>query len=252
MKTDKLETLVNTYKLVKDGIPDLQKLTRYALTYHATAIEGCSLTKDQVHSLVESDLPARNKPFIEHQIVMNFYKALIFTLDQAKEGTLLSEALIRKIGELVVKNTSSLSVAPEHLSPTSGEYLLLRAFSNQRPPYYREQVPGLMKTLINDVNDRISAVRTFRQKSELALELHYRFASIHPFADGNGRTALLLMNYLLALFDLPIFYVLDVRSAAYFEALEEAWTNDDILVFYDFMYYQYQKFIGREVKSMEE
>ena len=82
----------------------------------------------------------------------------------------------------------------------------------------------------------------------LAFELHYRFVSIHPFADGNGRTTRLLMNYVLTMFDLPIFYVFKGCRIPYIQALKRARETDNPVVFYNFMYRQYLKFIEKELK----
>ena len=95
----------------------------------------------------------------------------------------------------------------------------------------------------------MGTVKTFDQKCELAFEAHYRLVSIHPFADGNGRTSRLLMNYLLVMFDLPIFYVFKSSSISYIQALERARETDNDEVFYQFMYRQYQKFIEKELKN---
>jgi Fic family protein len=113
------------------------------------------------------------------------------------------------------------------------------------------KVPVLMQTLVSEINDKIDQVQTFGQKCELAFDLHYRFVSIHPFADGNGRTSRLLMNYILAIFELPIFYVFKSSRIVYIQALEKARAADDITVFHDFMYRQYQKFLERDLKMIE-
>ena len=99
-----------------------------------------------------------------------------------------------------------------------------------------------MKTLVSEINTKIETVKTFRQKCELAFEMHYRFVSIHPFADGNERTTRLLMNYILAMFDLPI----KSSRIAYIQALERARETGNPAVFYNFMYRQYQKFIEKK------
>ncbi|MDR1021947.1 MAG: Fic family protein [Prevotellaceae bacterium] len=252
-KTSKLEMLVSQYRQAMQGQVDLQKFTCYALTYHSTAIEGSTLTEGQVYSLLDLDIPAKNKPFTEQQMVVDHQKALIFTLNGAKERATLTETLIRQIGALVVKNTGSIyNTALGTFDSTRGEYRLLNVFAGTRGFPDSVKVPALMKTLVSEVNDKIGKVQTFDQKCELAFELHYRFVSIHPFADGNGRTSRLLMNYILALFDLPIFYVFKSSRIPYIQALEKARTTDNITVFYDFMYKQYQKFLERDLKIIEK
>jgi Fic family protein len=252
-RINKLETLVNKYRLAMQGQINLQKFTYYALTYHSTAIEGSTLTEGQVYNLLDLDMPAKNKPFTEQQMVIDHQKALIFTLNEAKERTTLTEPLIQQIGALVVKNTGSIySTALGTFDSTLGEYRLLNVYAGARRFPDSAKVPALMKTLVCEINDKIGKIQTFSQKCELAFELHYRFVSIHPFADGNGRTSRLLMNYILAIFELPIFYVFKSSRISYIQALEKARTANNTVVFYNFMYKQYQKFLEKDLKTIEE
>ncbi|MDR1348373.1 MAG: Fic family protein [Prevotellaceae bacterium] len=251
-KINKLETLVNEYKQAMQEQVDLQKFTCYAITYHSTAIEGSTLTEGQVYDLLDLDMPAKNKPFTEQQMVIDHQKALVFTLNEAKKHLPLTENLIRQIGALVMKNTgSAYNTALGTFDSTRGEYRLLNVFAGARRFPDSPKVPALMKTLVSEINDKIKNVQTFKQKCELAFELHYRFVSIHPFADGNGRTSRLLMNYVLAMFDLPIFYVFKSSRISYIQALEKARATDNITVFHDFMYKQYQKFIEKDLKQTQ-
>jgi Fic family protein len=245
-KINKLETLVTVYRQKMQGQVDLEKFTYYAVTYHSTAIEGNTLTEGQVYNLLDLDMPARNKPFTEQQMVIDHQKALIFTLNRAKERASLTEMLIREIGALVVKNTgSAYSTALGEFDSTKGDYRLLNVFAGARSFPDSTKVPALMKTLVAEINTKIPAAKTFSQQCELAFELHFRFVSIHPFADGNGRTSRLLMNYILAMFDLPVFYVFRSSRISYIQALEKARTSGNIGVFNEFMYRQYRKFLEK-------
>jgi Fic family protein len=111
-------------------------------------------------------------------------------------------------------------------------------------------VPALMKTLVNDIIKRQAEAKTFGAKCETAFYTHYQFVSIHPFADGNGRTSRLLMNYLLTVFDLPVFFVFKSNRISYIQALERAREMENLQVFYDFMFRQYQKFLETEIKKV--
>ncbi len=247
---NKLENLISEYKRVMQGQVDLEKMTYFAVTYHSTAIEGSTLTEGQVYNLLDLDMPAKNKPFSEQQMVIDHQKALIFTLNKAKEHTPITETLIKEIGALVVKNTGNIyNTALGTFDSGRGDYRLLNVFAGSRRFPDSSKVPALMKMLVSEINAQIDKVKTFSQKCELAFEIHYRFVSIHPFADGNGRTTRLLMNYILAMFDLPVFYVFKSSRIAYIRALERARETDNPAVFYDFMYRQYQKFIEKGLKN---
>ncbi|MDR2206922.1 MAG: Fic family protein [Flavobacteriaceae bacterium] len=247
---NKLEKLISEYRRIMQGQVDLAKLTGYAITYHSTAIEGSTLTEGQVYNLLDLDIPAKNKSFSEQQMVIDHQKALVFTLNKAKNKTPITEILIKEIGAMVMKNTGAIyNTALGTFDSTQGDYRLLNVFAGARRFPDTSKVPTLMKTLVREINEKLKSAKTFVQKCEPAFELHYRFVSIHPFADGNGRTSRLLMNYILVMFDLPIFYVFKSSRISYIQALERARETGNPAVFYNFMYRQYQKFIEKELKK---
>ncbi len=248
---NKLENLISEYKRVMQGQVDLAKFTNYAITYHSTAIEGSTLTEGQVYNLLDLDIPAKNKPFTEQQMVIDHQKALVFAINKAKEHSPITEDLIKELAALVMKNTgSSYNTVLGSFDSTKGDYRLLNVFAGARRFPDSSKLPELMKTLVREINDKINPALTFKDKCELAFEIHYRFVSIHPFADGNGRTSRLLMNYILTMFDLPIFYVFKSSRIAYIQALERAREAENPTIFYNFMFRQYQKFIEKELKAV--
>jgi len=245
-----LETLVAAYKKVMQGELNLGKLTCYAITYHSTAIEGSTLTEGQVYNLLDLDVPAKNKPFSEQQMVIDHQKALIYTINKAKEKQPFTETFIKETGAMVVKNTGTIyNTALGTFDSTKGEYRLLNVFAGARRFPDSSKVPALMKTFCKEINEKIADIQTFEEICKLAFEVHYRFVGIHPFADGNGRVSRLLMNYVLAMFDLPIFYVFRSSRISYIQALEKARNANNINYFYDFMFGQYKKFINKEINN---
>jgi Fic family protein len=248
---NKLEKLVADYRQATRGQVDLKKYTYYAITYHSTAIEGSTLTEGQVYNLLDQDIPAKNKSFTEQQMVIDHQKALVYTLNTAKEKQPLTEELIQTIGGMTVKNTGSVyNTALGTFDSTKGDYRLLNVFAGVRRFPDSTKVPDLMKSFVEEVNKLFVEASTFKEKCEAAFYAHFQFVSIHPFADGNGRTSRLFMNYILAVFDLPIFYVYKSSRVSYIQALERARETGNITVFYNFMFGQYRKFLEKEIKAV--
>jgi len=244
----RVEILVKEYERLMKGQIDIKKYTFYSISYHSTAIEGSTLTESQVFDLLENDIPAKNKPFTHHLMVLDHHKAFEYVLQCAKTKEPFSEKLIQKISGMVLQNTGSVyNVAIGTFDSSKGDLRLLnvRAGSRSFPDY--KKVPALLKPLYSEVKKGMTTAKTFREKCELAFHLHFRFVSIHPFADGNGRTSRLLMNYVLACFDLPTFFVFKENRIAYINALEKARNKEDETVFYDFMFKQYEKFLKTEI-----
>ena len=248
---DKLQDLIFEYQRIMQGQVDLRKFTYYAVTYHSTAIEGSTLTEGQVYNLLDLDMPAKNKPFSEQQMVIDHQRALVFTLNKASEEEQITEIFIKEIGGMVVKNTGSIyNTATGSFDSTKGDYRLLNVHSGARyfPNY--QKVPELMNDFCKEVNEKTAGAKTFQEKCEAAFEAHFKFVSIHPFVDGNGRTSRLLMIYILEKFDLPIFYVYKSNRLSYIQSLEKARETNNRTGFYDFMYRQYQKFLESEIKKV--
>jgi len=255
VKTDiytRIEQLAKEYKRLMVGQVDVKKYTYYSISYHSTAIEGSTLTESQVFDLLDSDLPAKNKPFSHHLMVIDHHNALEYVLKYAEKKQPVTQEFIQTVAGMVVKNTGSVHhVAVGSFDSTKGDLRLLavRAGSRYFPNY--QKVPELLKKLCAETRTEMQKVNTFRETCELAFRLHFRLVSIHPFVDGNGRTSRLLMNYILAHFDLPPFFVFKENRTAYIHALEHSRENDDETIFYKFMFRQYEKFFKKEISGIE-
>jgi len=248
---NKLEKLVADYVQATCGQVDMKKFTYYAITHHSTAIEGSTLTEGQVYDLLDQDMPAKNKPFTEQQMVIDHQKALVYTLNNANMKKSLTEQFIQEIGGMVVKNTGSIyNTALGTFDSTRGEYRLVNVHAGSRTFPNYSKIPALMKSFVGEANKQIAEAKTFQQKCEAAFYAHFQFVSIHPFSDGNGRTSRLIMNYILAVFDLPVFYVYKSNRISYIQSLEKSRETDNIKHFYSFMFGQYKKFLEKEIKAI--
>ncbi|MDR2963469.1 MAG: Fic family protein [Bacteroidales bacterium] len=248
----KVELLAKEYKRLMVGQVDLKKYTNYSISYHSTAIEGSTLSENQVFDLLDCDIPAHNKSFYDHLMVLDHHHALEYVKKQAKAKQLLTMNLVQTIGGMVMKNTGSEhTVAIGSFDSSKGDLRLFAVHAGSRyfPNY--QKVPVLLQELINETNEALQNVTTFREKCELAFHLHFCFVSIHPFADGNGRTSRLLMNYILEYFKLPPSFVFKENRTAYINALENARENEDETIFFKFMWKQYEKFLTHEIETIE-
>lgn len=230
---------------------DHDKYTYYAITHHSTAIEGSTLTEKQSVNLLEYGQTAGKKPIQDHFMVLDYFTALKFTLNLAKEKKPLTVSLIQSIASQVKTNTG------ETVNTISGTYYTAKSdfrtgtvrAGNRTFPDFRK-VPAMVKQLCEQTNEEIKKVKTFEEKCNLAFKVHFDFVSIHPFGDGNGRTSRLLMNYIQAIFNLPLSIVFKQDRIKYAEALESARNKEDIAIFYRFMYEQYQKFLKSEIDQL--
>lgn len=174
-------------------VPMLDSLRRTALllsTHFSTQIEGNKLSPLQVEEVLEGGgrFPGRERDEAE---VRNYYKALEFVLAHASKRGLLTEQVIRTIHGLVLSGRKTLTPYRDGQNVirdgrTGGMVYL--------PPEAKD-VPALMKALISWLNEQLR--RNELPAPVIAGLAHYQFATIHPYYDGNGRTARLLTTLIL-------------------------------------------------------
>jgi len=229
--------------------PDLKKISEYAITYHSTAIEGSSLTKNEVVELLDIGKLAKNRDFMHNLMVYDHHQALQFIVEAAQRKETITEKQICEISAMVMKNTGAqYKTTAGNFDASKGEYRLIGVHAGKRTfPDYRK-IPALMKNLINYIESE-QAQQTV-DTLILSFEVHFRFVNIHPFVDGNGRIARLLMNYILAYYDLPMLVVSKSDRLKYIDTLYQAQENGHIFSFYNFMIRQYIKFLKYEITTI--
>ena len=245
-----LSELVKRYKSLSKSEPNLKRYSQYAITYHSTAIEGSTLTEHEVLDLLDMGKPAKNREFVYNLMVFDHDNALKFVLEEAKNKTPITETLIKEISARVMKNTGDEYKTPlEKFDSSKGDYRLIGVHAGRKTfPDYKK-VPKLMKEFVEFI--KAEQAKKEINVFSLAVEVHYRFVSIHPFVDGNGRVARLLMNYILAFYGFPALMVFKRDKIKYIDTLYKAQETDDIAAFYDFMFRQYMKFLKSEIKRFE-
>lgn len=80
---------------------------------------------------------------------------------------------------------------------------------------------------------------------ELAALVHYRFVSVHPFGDGNGRISRLMMNFVLAKHGFPMLDISYKNRSAYYNALERSQIKNNERIFLNYLIRRYVKDYGR-------
>lgn len=252
MNIAKIEALVTEFQLRSKGMIDFGKYSYYAITHHSTSIEGSTLTESQVVNLLEYGKPATNKPFDHHLMVVDHFHALQFVMKEAEKKRALSPEFIQEMNALVMKNTGGIvNTALGNYNIAGGEFRLgtVRAGTRTFPDY--KKVPDLVTLLCREINEKLNSIRTFDEKCNLAFHVHFQLVSIHPFGDGNGRTSRLLMNYIQAIFGLPLSLVFQQDRIRYINALETSRMKGNEQPFLNFMYSQYSKFLNKEIDQLK-
>ena len=183
----------NAAKLSPVTANKLRKNSKKKSSYASNRIEGNPLTEQQATEAIEKDA---HKHFLKpEQEIRNYFMALEVLEKKCKEKEPISIELILEIQALVEKGASKEKIGLRGAMPPGVLFAVYDAQSGAAeyiPPEYTD-IPRLLEELVEYVNT------TEDHPLIAAAVLHYQLVTIHPFEDGNGRTARLLSGYLMDL-----------------------------------------------------
>lgn len=185
--------IVSEIPLSYDVANKLRKNSKKKSSYASTKIEGNPLTEKQVDEVIEAD---ERKHYLKpEQEVRNYFLALNYLEEKSKKKEKFSKKLILDVQKYVEKGASKEKIGLRGPMPPG---VLFAVYDSQNgnpdyiPPEYSD-IPDLLDELVNYVNT------TDDHPLIVAAIVHYQIVTIHPFEDGNGRTARLLSGYILDL-----------------------------------------------------
>jgi len=222
---NKLDELLKLRPISPGVLNKLREHFFLEMTYNSNAIEGNSLTMKETFLIINEGLTIKGKPLKDHLEIKDHYEALdyLYEFVQKKRRQTFSEVILRKLHQLILRETESKE---------AGKYRegnVTITGSNHTPPDSFE-VPFQIKEMFDWVKKFINKVHVV----ELAAIVHHKIAFIHPFADGNGRTARLVMNLLLMKKGFPVVIILNNDRKKYYETLSKA-DNGDYVPFVRFI-----------------
>tara|TARA_Y100000780_G_scaffold218953_1_gene224458 strand:+ start:1846 stop:2823 length:978 start_codon:yes stop_codon:yes gene_type:complete len=235
--TDLKKQLDELRPLKQEVLDNLEKWFEIELTYSSNALEGNTLTRMETSIVLEKGFTVSGKPLKDHLEAVNHYDALLcikkmvgskgFTLDQ-----------ILYIHKLILKgieddHAGSIRTIPVRIS---GSAVVL-------PNYVK--VPQLLKNFVADID------ASKDHPVKIAAMAHYNLVSIHPFIDGNGRTARLLMNLILLQSGYPPVIIHPKNRLKYLKSLEKAQMGGDITDYLNLVYKAVQNSFTIYLKALK-
>lgn len=184
---------VSSVKLSKTVMNKLRKNSKKKSSYASNKIEGNPLSEKQVNEVIESD---ERKHYLKpEQEVRNYFLALNYLEEKVKNKEKFSKKLILDVQKLVEKGASKEKIGLRGAMPPGVLFAVYDSKTGNPdyiPPEYCD-IPGLLDELVEYVNT------TDDHPLIVAAVVHYQLVTIHPFEDGNGRTARLLSGYIMDL-----------------------------------------------------
>ena len=188
---DKNRYNVSSVKLSPNVANKLRKNSKKKSSYASNKIEGNPLTEKQADEVIEND---ERKHFLKpEQEVRNYFLALNYLEEKANTKEPFPQKLILDVQKLVEKGASKEKIGLRGPMPP-GVLFAVYDSKTGNPDYIppeAKDIPELLDELINYVNT------TDDHPLIVAAVVHYQLVTIHPFEDGNGRTARLLSGYIL-------------------------------------------------------
>lgn len=213
--TKKKQKLDRLLPLKKEVLKEIEDWLRIELTYSSNAIEGNTLTRKETAEVLEKGITAviSGKPLRDQIEAINHGKAIEFVKDLAKrkkDHTEIKEEDINNIHRIILTGIDD---------QWAGKYRETEVFikgSNIELPQ-PIKFPYLMNEFIQWLSSQKKA-----HPVKVAADAHYKLVSIHPYIDGNGRTARLLMNLILIINGYPMAIIKNEERIQYLDSLEKA------------------------------
>lgn len=203
----KREQLKGMYEQIpREALESFDKSFAIEYAHNSTAIEGNTLSLIQTKAVLEDGISIGGKALREIYEVVNHNKAFEFVKKSTQEKRVLDENIIKEIHALLMENILVGGIYRNVEVRISG--------AKHKPPMPSEMYEQI-KIFYSDMQNMAG-----ENDIEFAAWTHAEFVKIHPFVDGNGRTARMIMNYqLLASGFLPV-SISKGNRLEYFEALE--------------------------------
>jgi excisionase family DNA binding protein len=221
----KKSLLARYQKLSKSVQDNLEEWFRVELTYTSNAIEGNTLTRQETALIVEKGITVEGKSVQEHLEAINHAEAFTYVqqLARSKKRNEITLQDILDIHKIILKKIDDTDAGRIRNTPVriSGSTTIL-----PNPV----KVPALLDEFVQWLQT------TTDPSVQIAADTHYKLVSIHPFVDGNGRTARLLMNLVLMQEGIPPAIIKKEERNRYLSVLETGQTKGILDAYYELIY----------------
>ncbi len=221
-------------------VHNLEEWFKIELTYTSNAIEGNTLSRAETALIVDKGLTVEGKTLTEHLEAVNHAQALMYlsTLKNLKKSDLTQHHLL-ELHRLILQKIDDAN---------AGRYRSVSV----RIAGSRAIMPTPMK--VPHLMDEFMTWLTKAQGNELmiAADAHFRFVSIHPFTDGNGRTARLLMNLVLMQAGFPPAIIRKEDRKRYIDSIEAGQLGKSLNDYYQLLFESVDRSLDIYLDSVEQ
>src|SRR5271157_1326314 len=236
----KKERLDKLRPISRQALAKLEHYYDIELTYTSNAIEGNTLSPVETTLVIEQGLTIGGKPLKDHLEALDHYDAIRYVRELARQTAGLTESDVRNLHRLVMQRSS-----PD----IAGRYADLARYVRTETGRHEFPSPAEIPALMGDF---ASWLGTATDTPETAFMAHLRLVDIHPFNDGNGRAARLLMNLVSIRGGYPPVAVRPEDRLDYIRSLQRAQAGQGAESFSNLLYKRLDATLGEYLSALEE
>ena len=219
---------------------DFDKFYLYSIITHSTAIEGSTVTEVEAQLLFDEGITSSKRTMLEQQMNLDLKVAYDYGREWIRQHEPITvDWLVLLVSKVMARTGSEYHSIGGDFSAAKGELRKLNVTAGMGGKSYMayQKVPARLASFCEELNQRRKAIDPADTAAvyDLSFWAHFELVTIHPWADGNGRTCRLLMNLLQWEFDVLPTKVLKEDKAEYIQALIDTREREDISVFVECM-----------------
>ena len=219
---------------------DFDKFYLYSIITHSTAIEGSTVTEVEAQLLFDEGITSSKRTMLEQQMNLDLKVAYDYGREWIKQHEpITTDWLILLASKVMARTGSEYHPIGGDSSAAKGELRKLNVTAGTGGKSYLayQKVPARLAAFCEELNRRRKAIDPADVAAvyDLSFWAHFELVTIHPWADGNGRTCRLLMNLLQWEFGMLPTKVLKEDKAEYIQALIDTRESEDLNVFLNCM-----------------
>lgn len=237
---------------------DYDKFYLYSLITHSTAIEGSTVTEVENQLLFDEGISVKGRTMQEQLMNLDLKKAYEEGIRMAKEHTEFSVDMLKGLSAITMKNTGGIyNTLQGAFDASKGDLRLVNVTAGAGGRSYMNylKVPEHLSDFCSWINERRKRLLKSNDVMEqylLSFDAHYELVTIHPWVDGNGRMARLIMNYLQFEFGLVPTIVNKDDKAEYIQSLIESREQDTAAPFREFMLREHIRNLQQEIDTYQK
>ena len=234
-----------------------QKFYLYSIVTHSTAIEGSTVTEIENQLLFDEGIAAKGRSLSEQMMNVDLKDAYLQAFQTASDNPIYTPRLLQQLAALVMRRTGSeYSTIAGKFDSSKGAFRLcnVSAGIGGRSYLAYNKVPQAVNDFCEWLNEKIAQIDKKNPAAcyRMSFEAHFRLVTIHPWVDGNGRTARLVMNMIQRQLGLIPSIVRKEDKGEYIRSLVDSRENDDSTIAQDTMLRHHIANLNQRVLQYQE